>query len=82
MTTVNVTTLKEKLSYYLGLVREGQEVVVTSRRHGLHEFFRRQQWTPLREPSRSVKDLRKLKGTKPRRAVSAVKTLLEDRRRR
>ena len=27
MTEVNVATLKEKLSYYLGLVKKGQEIV-------------------------------------------------------
>ena len=34
------------------------------------------------EPSRPVKDLRKIKGLKPQRALSGVKTLLEDRRRK
>ncbi len=33
MITVNVATLKEKLNHYLGLVREGQEVLVTSHRY-------------------------------------------------
>ena len=83
MTTVNVATLKEKLSHYLNLVKGGQEVVVTSHRHRVARIL------PVpapnaqpREPSRSVKDLRKLKGIKPRRSISAVKTLLEDRQRR
>lgn len=83
MTTVNVATLKEKLSYYLTLVKEGQEVVVTSHRHRVARIL------PVsapaaqpKEPSRSVKDLLKLKGIKPKRSVSAVRILLEDRRRR
>jgi antitoxin (DNA-binding transcriptional repressor) of toxin-antitoxin stability system len=83
MTTVNVATLKEKLSYYLGLVREGQEVVVTSHRHHIARIVPPS--TPDAEvipPSRPVKDLRKLKGIKPQRSLSAVRTLLEDRRRR
>jgi prevent-host-death family protein len=83
MTTVNVATLKEKLSYYLGLVREGQEIVVTSHRHRVARILPPS--APDRqviEPSRPVKDLRKIKGVKSRRAVSAVRTLLEDRRRR
>lgn len=83
MTTVNVATLKEKLSYYLTLVKKGQEVVVTSHRHRVARIL------PVsvpnaqpREPSRSVKDLLKLKGIKPKRSISAVRMLLEDRRRR
>jgi prevent-host-death family protein len=83
MTTVNVATLKEKLSYYLGLVRKGQEIVVTSHRHRVARILPPSAPdAQVAEPSRPVKDLRKIKGIKPRRAVSAVKTLLEDRRRR
>ena len=83
MTTVNVATLKEKLSYYLGLVREGEEVVVTSHRHRVARILPpAAPDTRMTEPSRPIKDLRKIKGIKPRRALSAVKTLLEDRRRR
>ena len=33
MNIVDVTILKEKLSYYLGLVNSGEEVIVTSHRH-------------------------------------------------
>jgi prevent-host-death family protein len=83
MTVVNVTTLKEKLSYYLGLVRQGQEIVVTSHRHRVARILPPS--TPsaeVTEPSRPVKDLRKIRGIKPRRSISAVQTLLEDRRRR
>jgi prevent-host-death family protein len=83
MTIVNVATLKEKLSYYLGLVKEGQEVVVTSHRHRVARILPPS--TPSAEvakPSRPVKDLKKIKGIKRRRSVSAVQTLLQDRRRR
>ncbi len=83
MTTVNVATLKEKLSYYLGLVREGQEIVVTSHRHRVARIL------PLSAPddkvtgpSRPVKDLKKIRGIRHKRSTSAVRTLLEDRRRR
>ncbi len=83
MTIVNVATLKEKLSYYLGLVKEGQEVVVTSHRHRVARILPASAPdTQVTEPSRPVNDLRKIKGVKPRRSVSAVRTLLEDRRRR
>ncbi len=83
MISVNVATLKEKLSYYLKLVKDGQEVVVTSHRHRVARILAvsapNSQPT---EPSRAVKDLRKLRGVKPRRSVSAVRALLEDRQRR
>jgi len=83
MTIVNVATLKEKLSYYLGLVREGQEVVVTSHRHRIARILPPSAPdAQVKEPSRPVKDLRKIRGIKSRRSISAVKTLLEDRRRR
>lgn len=83
MTTVNVATLKEKLSYYLGLVREGQEIVVTSHRHRIARILPPSAPdVQVREPSRPVKDLRKIKGINSRRRISAVQTLLEDRRRR
>lgn len=83
MTTVNVATLKEKLSYYLGLVKKGQEIVVTSHRHKVARIL-----PPsgpddqVAEPSRPVEDLRKIKGIKSRRSISGVKALFEDRRRR
>lgn len=83
MNIVNVATLKEKLSYYLGLVKEGQEIVVTSHRHRVARILPPS--TPSAEvtkPSRPVKDLKKLKGIKRRRSMSAVQRLLEDRRRR
>lgn len=83
MITVNVATLKEKLSYYLELVKQGGEVVVTSHRHRVARILPASapDSQPI-EPTRPVKDLRKLKGIKPRRSVSAVKMLLEDRQRR
>ncbi len=83
MTIVNVATLKEKLSYYLGLVREGQEIVVTSHRHRVARILpAAAPDAQVTEPSRPVSDLRKIKGVKPRRSLSAVRILLEDRRRR
>ncbi len=83
MTTVNVATLKEKLSYYLGLVRKGQEIVVTSHRHEVARILPPSAAdAKVIEPSRPVGDLRKIKGVKSRRSISAVNTLLEDRRRR
>lgn len=83
MNTVNVALLKEKLSYYLGLVKKGQEVVVTSHRHPVARILPSDARTgQILEPSRPVKDLLKIKGVKRRRSVSAVETLLRDRRHR
>jgi antitoxin (DNA-binding transcriptional repressor) of toxin-antitoxin stability system len=83
MNIVNVAILKEKLSYYLGLVKSGEEVVVTSHRHRVARIL--PVTTPsaeIVEPIRPVKDLKKIRGIKPRRSLSAVKSLLDDRRRR
>jgi len=83
MNTVNVAMLKEKLSYYLSLVKKGQEIVVTSHRHPVARILPSEAPTGLiLEPSRPVKELLKIKGVKRRRSVSAVETLLSDRRRR
>ncbi len=83
MNIVNVAMLKEKLSYYLNIVKSGEEVVVTSHRHRVARILPVN--TPSAEiiaPTRAVKDLRKIKGIKLGRSVSGVKSLLDDRRRR
>ena len=83
MTTVNVATLKEKLSHYLRLVKSGEEVVVTSHRHAVARIL--PSGAPsaqIIEPSRPVKDVLKVKGVRRRRSVSAVDMLIADRRRR
>ncbi len=83
MIIVNVATLKEKLSHYLRLVKEGGEVMVTSHQHRVARIL--PVYAPNSQPvgpTRDVKDVLKLKGVKPRRSVSAVRTLLEDRQRR
>ena len=83
MNIVSVTVLKEKLSYYLNLVKSGEEVVVTSHGHRVARIVPAA--APSREiaqPVRLVKELRKIKGVKLKRQVSGLKSLLEDRRRR
>jgi len=83
MKTVNVATLKEKLSHYLGLVKRGEEIIVTSHRHPVARLM------PTSTPSdqiivatRPVEDVLKVKGVQRRRSVSAVDMLIADRRRR
>jgi prevent-host-death family protein len=83
MNIVNVAILKEKLSYYLNLVKSGEEVVVTSHRHRVARILPvTAPSADIVEPTRPVKDLRKVKGIKSRRSPSGVKSLLDDRRRR
>ena len=83
MNIVNVAILKEKLSYYLNLVKSGEEVVVTSHRHQVARILPvTNPSAEITEPTRPVKDLRKIKGIKLRRTVSGVKSLVDDRRRR
>ena len=75
--------LKEKLSYYLNLVKSGEEVIVTSHRHQVARILPvTAPSAEIIEPTRPVKDLRKIKGVKLRRTVSGVKSLVDDRRRR
>jgi len=83
MLTVNVAMLKEKLSHYLGLVKSGQEIVVTSHRHPVARILpTASPAATIIEPIRPAKDVLTAKGVKRRRSVSAVDTLLADRRRR
>ena len=83
MNIVDVAILKEKLSYYLNLVKSGEEVVVTSHRHQVARILPvTAPSAEIIEPIRPVKDLRKIKGVKLRRTGSGVKSLMDDRRRR
>ena len=83
MNIVNVAILKERLSYYLNLVKSGEEVVVTSHRHRVARILPvTAALTEIVQPTRPVKDLRKIKGVRSRRSVSGVKSLLDERRRR
>jgi prevent-host-death family protein len=83
MNIVNVANLKEKLSHYLSLVKQGQEVVVTSHRHRIARILPASAPSvEITEPTRPVKDLKKIKGVKLGRSISGLNTLLDDRRRR
>jgi antitoxin (DNA-binding transcriptional repressor) of toxin-antitoxin stability system len=83
METVNVATLKERLSHYLALVKNGREIIVTSHRHQVAKISPVSSPTAkVIEPVRPVKDLKKLKGTHTRNGTSVVEALLNDRHRR
>ena len=82
MTIVNVATLKEKLSYYLQLVRGGKEVVVTSHDTKIARILPiGSPSVEILQPKRPTSELRKIKGVKPR-AISAVDLLMQDRLKR
>lgn len=83
MNIVNVAKLKEKLSHYLDLVKSGQEVVVTSHRHRVARIVPvAAPSAEIVKPTRPVRDLHKIKGTKLKRSAAGVNSLLADRRRR
>ncbi len=83
MNKVSVAILKEKLSYYLKLVQEGQEITVTSYRSPVARILPASQKNGIvRLPTRPVSDLRKVKGLSRKRILSAVEELLQDRKAR
>lgn len=83
MNIVNVATLKERLSYFLSLAKQGQEVTVTSHKHEIARIVPiSREASLLREPSRPMEHLRRIKGIKPEGSPAAVEMLLADRRRR
>ena len=83
MKTVNVATLKGSLSRYLREVEKGQELIVTSHKRSVAIILPvdAPSLQPI-EPSKPPSVLRKLKRIGRKRSVSAVDSLLEDRRRR
>ena len=83
MNMVSVAVLKARLSHYLRLVAQGEEVVVTSHREKVARILPLEdQKLRLRPPSRPVADLRRVKGLRARRSVSAVEELIRERRSR
>ena len=83
MKTVNVATLKQKLSEYLRVVEQGDEVMVTSHRRQIARLVPEHGMElAVRRPTQPMSALLKIRGVKPSRGFSAVRTLLCDRRRR
>ena len=83
MNIVNIATLKEKLSHYLKLVQQGEEVVVTSHRHRVARILPISATSlDLRKPCRPVENLLDLQKIKLRPGASSLDTLIQDRRRR
>jgi len=83
MTTVNTSTLKQKLSHYLGLARQGKAVLITSHKRVIARLLAEDGVTgrlPLIPPTRPVSELKEIGGfgldTDP------VKQLMQERRKR
>ncbi len=85
MKTASVGELKAHLGRYLGFVREGETVVVTSHRHPVARLTGA---IPVRDsvtmlpPERPVTDLESIGPVRLSKAVDGVAELLEDRQRR
>lgn len=80
MTTVNVATLKQKLSEYLRRVEEGDEIIVTShRRHIARMIPEPDSGVRIRKPAQPLKRLADVQGVAAKLGYSAVESLLRDR---
>ena len=82
METVSVANLKQRLSHYLGLVKEGQEVVVTAHRRPIARVIAAEAALCIRPASRPVKALAGVGGVRLASRADVVAVLLEDRARR
>lgn len=83
MTTVNTATLKQKLSHYLGLARQGKDVLITSHRRVIARILAEdgeKGRLPLIPPSRPASDLKDIGGFGL--DSDPVKTLIKERKKR
>lgn len=65
MTTVNTATLKQNLSYYLGLVNQGKEILITSHKRVVARLLAETGQAarlPLVPPVRKATDLKDIGG--------------------
>jgi prevent-host-death family protein len=83
MKTVNVATLKQKLSEYLHFVEQGDEVVVTSHRRPVARMVPDNgTGVVIRPPTLPVTALERVKGVTPLKRFSVDADLAWDRARR
>ena len=83
MTTVNTATLKQKLSHYLGVARQGKEVLITSHKRVIARILAEDGVTgrlPLISPSRPASELKDIGGFGL--DADPVKQLMQERRKR
>ena len=83
MKTVSVATLKQKLSEYLRLVEQGDEVVVTSHRRPVARLVPDNgAGLVIRPPTQPVTALKRVKGVTPAKGFSVDADLAWDRAQR
>ena len=83
MTTVNTSTLKQKLSHYLGLARQGKDVLITSHKRVIARLLAEDGVAgrlPLIPPTRPVSELKDIGGFGLE--ADPVKQLMQERRKR
>ncbi len=65
MTIVNTATLKQQLSHYLGLARQGKDVLITSHKRVIARLLAEVEGglrLPVREPTKDVSTLSEIGG--------------------
>lgn len=83
MTTVNTATLKQKLSHYLGVARQGKEVLITSHRRVIARLLAEDGGAgrlPLIPPTRPTAELKEIGGFGL--DADPIKQLMQERRKR
>jgi len=81
MNRAKVSELKAQLSGYLARVRGGESIVVCDRNTPIAHLVPATDGDALvvREPTRPLTDIRKLKGVRPKGDVDVMRVLREDR---
>ena len=81
MKRAKVSELKAHLSSYLADVRGGASVIVCDRNTPIARLVPAEEHPGLqvREPTRPLADLRRIRGVRPRRAIDVVASLRLDR---
>lgn len=83
MTTVNTATLKQQLSHYLGIVRQGKEVLITSHKRVIARLLAEDGGAgrlPLISPTHPASELKEIGGFGLN--ADPVKQLMQERRAR
>jgi len=83
MTTVNTATLKQQLSHYLGLARQGKEVLITNHKRVIARLLAEELGAgrlPLIPPSRPASELKDIGGFGLE--ADPLEPLIQDRRKR
>jgi len=83
MTTVNTATLKQQLSHYLGIARQGKEVLITSHKRVIARLLAEDGGAgrlPLIPPTRPASELKEIGGFGLE--ADPVKQLMQERRTR